>query len=141
MQRDAAGWAAGRCVGAWVQQQLSCLQDAKGLQQAVECVDAVLQQLIRSSQDDGATQLEQGAGACTGSSQVQRALLQHAQAVGWPALQRSFFEEYYKSWTTAVLTGERRPPHACSPWFCLVLSCQRGAAAQAHVYVPPATSQ
>jgi hypothetical protein len=107
MQRDAAGWAAARFVGAWVQQQLTGLQDATDLQQVADRLHAVLNLFIYSTDDSSSQQLAEQAGACADSDQVQQALLQHAQAVGWPALQRCFFQDQYETWATTVLTGER----------------------------------
>ncbi|WIA12878.1 hypothetical protein OEZ85_006499 [Tetradesmus obliquus] len=104
MNRDAASWAAARCVGAWVQQQLTCLQGAKDLQHVADCLHAVLQLFISDSQDDSAKDAEHPAGTCTDGDQVQQQLLQHAQAVGWPVLQRCFFDDQYGTWATTVLT-------------------------------------
>jgi hypothetical protein len=106
MHRDAAGWAAARCVGAWVQHQLTCLQGAKDLQQVAECLNAVLQLFINNSQDSAAIQPDQQAGTCKDGNQEQQQLRQHAQAVGWPVLQRCFFKDQYEAWATTVLTGE-----------------------------------
>jgi hypothetical protein len=106
MHRDASGWAAARCVGAWVQQQLTGLQDAKYLQQVADQLHAVLNLFIYNIDGSTTQQLTEQAGACRDSDQVQQALLQHAQAVGWPALQRCFFQDQYETWATTVLTGE-----------------------------------
>jgi hypothetical protein len=106
MHRDATGWAAARCVSAWVHQQLTCLQGAKDLQQVAECLIAVLQTFICDPQSSKTQQLDEQADACKDGDQVQQLLLQHARAVGWPVLQRCFFEDYYMAWATSVLTGE-----------------------------------
>jgi hypothetical protein len=106
MHRDASGWAAARCVGAWVQQQLTGLQDAIDLQQVADRLHAVLNMFIYSRDGFSMQQQAEQADACRDTDQVQQALLQHAQAVGWPALQRCFFQDQYETWATTVLTGE-----------------------------------
>lgn len=109
MVRCAAAWAAARCVGQWVQQQVASIEGATELHQVTDSLQAVLNVLIFGATSDQNRQQQLQRGACEVSNQLQQALLQQAQALGWPALQQCFYDDQYEAWATSVLTGVSVP--------------------------------